>query len=62
MEAIRRRGLRVSEVTRMLGVSSSFLYRQIALGAIPVVRLGSRRGGIRIRPEDIESYLKKRLV
>ena len=49
----------VSEASVMLRRSLSWMYRELQKGELPYVRVG---GGIRIRTQDIEEYVRRRLV
>lgn len=48
--------LTVQDVADRLKVSESTVRRLIDQGAIPIVRIGRQ---IRIRPEDVEKYIKQ---
>ncbi len=49
--------LTVKQVAARLQISLSSVYELIARGQLPAFRLGPRRGAIRVRPEDLASYL-----
>ena len=49
----------VSEASVLLRRSLSWMYRELQKGELPYVRVG---GGIRIRMQDIEGYIRRRLV
>jgi len=49
----------VSEASILLRRSLSWMYRELQKGELPYVRVG---GGIRIRMQDIEGYIRRRLV
>ena len=49
----------VSEASFLLRRSLSWMYRELQKGKLPYVRIG---GGIRIRMQDIEEYICRRLV
>jgi len=49
----------VSEASILLRRSLSWMYRELQKGELPYVRVG---GGIRIRTQDIEEYVRRRLV
>ena len=46
------------EVRERLGVSRTYVYRMLAAGTIRSVRVGRLR---RVRPADLEQYIKARL-
>jgi excisionase family DNA binding protein len=49
--------LRPAEVTRMLGVSRTWLYSAAKSGRIPSVRIGGHSGPVRFVREDLERWL-----
>lgn len=51
--------LRPSELTRMLGVSRSWLYQAAKDGRIPSVRLGGPDGPLRFHAHDVEQWLNQ---
>jgi len=50
---------RGSDVASILGISKALAYRLLAEGAIPSVRFGRT---VRVRPEDLENFIKKNLT
>jgi excisionase family DNA binding protein len=50
--------LTVKEVARRLRVSASLVYQLVDSGKLGCHRIGNGRGAIRIRPEDVTSYLQ----
>jgi excisionase family DNA binding protein len=52
--------LRLSEVARRIDCSRRFLEKQIAAGRLRCIRLSPRC--VRIRPEDLVSYLDKNAI
>jgi len=50
--------LRPSDVAKRLNISTSFAYRLMQIGDIPAVRI---RGACRVRPQDLEEYIKRNL-
>ena len=50
--------LRARDVAAFLGKSQTYVYWLIRRGEIPVLRLGPK--AIRIRPEDLSAYQRKR--
>jgi len=50
--------LTVKQVSRILSVSPSMVYKEIALWHLPCVRVGK---SIRVRPEDLEAYIETNL-
>ncbi len=48
----------VKEVARRLRVSASLVYQLVDSGRLGCHRIGNGRGAIRIRPEDVASYLQ----
>lgn len=50
--------LRPSDVAKRLNISTSFAYRLMQTGAIPVVRIGT---ACRVRPQDLEEYIHRNL-
>jgi excisionase family DNA binding protein len=57
-EETANRLLTPEQVRAHLGVSRSFVYRTLAAGTIPSVRVGRLR---KIRPADLERYIESRL-
>lgn len=49
--------LRVSEVSKVLGMPSSSTYALIAAGDIPSHRLGPRT--IRVQADDLDDYIRR---
>ena len=49
----------VKEASRRTGLSTWFIYQDIARGHLLCVRLGKNRRTIRIAPTDLEQYLKR---
>lgn len=47
----------VKQIAQQLALSPSSVYELIATGRIPALRLGPRRGAIRIRNNDLQAYL-----
>jgi excisionase family DNA binding protein len=46
------------EVRERLGISRTLVYRMLAAGTLPSVRVGRLR---RVRPADLERYIESRL-
>lgn len=53
--------LTVADVAEWLNVSSSLIYQLVESRKIPVCRIGTGRGTIRFRSEDIENYIASTL-
>ena len=53
------RFLKVAEVARRLNVSKSLVYRMIADGELPAVRMC--KGTLRVRGVDLEAYIQSHL-
>ena len=51
---------RIPEVAKTIQGTTRFVEREIAAGRLPVVRLS--RKFVRVRPEDLETYLAKYVV
>ncbi|MQC26898.1 MAG: DNA-binding protein [Chloroflexi bacterium] len=51
--------LRASDVAKILNISLALAYRLLQLGEIPCVRIGT---AVRVRPEDLESYIEANLT
>jgi excisionase family DNA binding protein len=51
--------LTVSEVAQTLRVSNMTVYRLVSAGELPALRVGR---SVRLRAEDVESYLSGRLI
>ncbi len=49
----------VKEVARRLRFSASLVYQLVDSGKLGCHRIGNGRGAIRIRPEDVDEYLKQ---
>jgi excisionase family DNA binding protein len=55
--------LTILEAQQATGISRSKLYDLISRGKIPVVKIGDgTRGGVRLRPEDLEEFAAANLV
>lgn len=54
--------LTVRDVARRLSVSTGCVYSLVGARKLAYIRIGSGRGRIRIRQEDVEEYLSSRLV
>ncbi len=52
-----RRPSRVAEVAALLDVHPSTIYRDIAAGRLRALRVGSKKGALRIMPEDLDAYV-----
>ena len=50
--------LTVKEVARRLRVSASLVYQLVDSGKLGCHRIGNGRGAIRIRPDDVDTYLR----
>lgn len=50
--------LKAKDVAEVLNVSRSMAYRLMQYGNIPTVHLGK---AIRVRPEDLDAYIRKNL-
>jgi excisionase family DNA binding protein len=48
--------LRGEEVGQVLSLSKAFVYRLIADGRIPAVRMGR---SVRVRPEDLDRFIRE---
>jgi len=51
------RPYRVADVAALLDVHPSTIYRDIAAGRLRALRVGSRKGAVRILPDDLKAYL-----
>ena len=51
--------LRIEEVAEMTNISTSHLYALINEGVLPAVQFGRAK---RIRPEDLEEYIRSNLT
>ena len=49
--------LTIKDVAARLGVSQASVYELVASGALPSLRVGPRRGVIRIQEREFEMYL-----
>ncbi len=58
--AEREEWLTVEEVTALLKVSIETVRRWIRAGELPVLRIGGRRGGYRIRRADLDTFIERR--
>jgi excisionase family DNA binding protein len=54
--------LKVKDVADRLSIGVSTAYRLIEEGQIRFTRVGSGRGTIRVRPEDLERYINRPLA
>ena len=55
--------LTVAEASEALGVSRAKLYDLISRKKIRTVKIGAgRSGGVRFRPQDLETFAEKHLV
>ena len=50
---------KIPEVAQLLGLSRSFVYQLIRKGEMPAVRF---RSSVRVRPEDLEKYVKASVI
>lgn len=53
----RIRPYRVAEVAELLDVHESTVYRDIDAGRLRALRIGSKRGALRILPVDFDAYV-----
>jgi excisionase family DNA binding protein len=53
-----QRMLTVVQVAQRLGQSKFSVYRKIAAGVIPAVRLGDGRSALRVREAELERWLE----
>ena len=51
--------LRVPEVARALDVHRDTVYRRIARGDIPAIRLGDGKGSLRIPLDELKAWLNR---
>ena len=51
--------LTVQDVADLLKVSNSLVYNLIASGKIPSHRIGTGRGAIRVRRDDLDQYVRQ---
>jgi len=56
-EVERRKPYRVAEVAELLDVHESTVYRDIDEGRLRALRVGAKRGALRIMPADFAVYL-----
>ena len=56
----REEWMTVEEVTTLLKVSKETVRRWIRDGALPVLVVGGRRGGYRIRREELDRFIQAR--
>lgn len=49
--------LNVPDVARELNVSKACVYALVARGVLPHVRIGTGRGTIRVKPEDLQHFI-----
>lgn len=49
--------LTVNDVAQTLSVSNSLVYQLVATGKLPCHRIGTGRGAIRVRRDDLEAFL-----
>lgn len=54
---VRTKPFRVSEVADMLDVHPVTVYRDIEAGRLRALRVGSKKGALRILPPDLDAYL-----
>lgn len=52
--------LTVSEVAERLKLSLSAIYELIADGQLPSVRLGPKKGAVRVTEEDLQAFIESR--
>lgn len=50
--------MKVPEVAEQTGLATSYVWRLVAQGELPVVRIGRT---VRIRPVDLERFIEERL-
>ncbi|MBS2538855.1 helix-turn-helix domain-containing protein [Catenulispora sp. NF23] len=56
-DSVRRKPYRVAEVAAFLDVDVSTVYKDIDAGRLRALRVGSKRGTLRILPPDLDAYL-----
>lgn len=54
---VRTKPFRVSEVADMLDVHPVTIYRDIEAGRLRALRVGSKKGALRILPADLDAYV-----
>lgn len=54
---VRTKPFRVSEVADMLDVHPVTIYRDIEAGRLRALRVGSKKGALRILPPDLDAYV-----
>lgn len=52
--------LTVKDVAQRLKCSIATVYALADTGKLPVVKIGARGGGLRILPEDLQSFIESR--
>ena len=55
-----RRLLRIDEAAARIDQHRSTLYRKVATGELPAVRLGSGRAALRVDEHELDRWLKNR--
>jgi excisionase family DNA binding protein len=53
--------LTLAQVADTLSISTQTARRLAAEGEIPWIRIGQKRGQIRVRPSDVASYIERRV-
>ena len=56
-DSVRRKPYRVAEVAAFLDVHESTVYREIDEKRLRALRVGAKRGALRIMPADFDAYL-----
>ncbi len=56
----RAQWLTVEQTAEELQVSIETVRRWIRSGELPALELGSRRGGYRLKPEDVDRFIEER--
>lgn len=52
--------LKVPQVAELLACSIATVYALIERGQLPAVKIGVGNGGVRVRPDDLESFVESR--
>lgn len=52
--------LKVADVAKRLNCSIATSYALIESGQLPAVKIGAGGGGVRVKPEDLDSFIDSR--
>ena len=54
--------LKVPQVAEILSCSIATIYSLIESGQLPAVKIGARGGGVRVKQQDLDSFIESRRI